>query len=590
MFWNKGALLAAVLLTVGVTAGSLTIPVAGATGPSDHHVYLPYVNTGDSSNVNHRPRPTSTPSLIPTPSGSPTPTGTSAGSGSLVSVPIVFVSRQIPVDGSKFFAPSTGTNSYPGVGDYSRFVSAGPGQLQVLYPNGTLKTLLDGNTPDPVYHLVDFNAPDVSYDGTKIVFAGFVPTTTDPASPQYANRPNGNPGGWRIYTINADGTGLSAVTTSSQTLDTSQFPFVASPTDYDDTDPTWLPDGRIVFSSTRYPETAEYEGVRSSELFVVDADGTSLHRITSEKGGADRPLVDPLTGQIVFSRWWRNNHFGTDTFATIPCVAGVGDCTVSAGYEYEGGLTINRGDTTTGPADNLDTNGWQEDVINPDGTGLHAFNIAARDSLNTNIGYGGGFLSDGRLVTNFFHPGNLAEEAGFGGLKLISPGFAPDTCLIGVCTSYNQTLVAGASSDIYASATGYAAEAAQLPDGRLVVARTFSVQQDYGLWVINPDGSNPQLLYDHPGTTETRPKVLASRPLPPILADTVTTVAPLTPPPVGGPYNQDGTFTFEDLNVYFNAPVDSGIPNAPPVGSLSTVHFFVDPQQGSASASVPETS
>jgi hypothetical protein len=40
--------------------------------------------------------------------------------------------------------------------------------------------------------------------------------------------------------------------------------------------------------------------------------------------------------------------------------------------------------------------------------------------------------------------------------------------------------------------------------------------------------------------------------------------------------------------VYANAPVDSNIPNAPPIGSLAYLSFFADPQQGSTNASVPE--
>lgn len=506
-----------------------------------------------------------------------------------INSPIVFVSRQIPSKGSKFFSPPTGTHSYPGVGSYSRFVSAGPGKLQILQPDGTVTILLNGNHPDPIYGLVDFNAPDVSYYGKEIVFAGFIPTTNDPRSEQYANKPNANPGGWRIYTINPDGTGLSAITNSSYKIDTSLFRFISSPTQYDDTDPVWLPDGRIAFSSTRYPETAEYEGARSSNLFVVNANGTNLHRITSEKGGADRPLVDPVTGQIVFSRWWRNNHLGTNDFSSILCSPGVGNCTHN-GYEYKDGLTIDTNDATNGVVADLNTNGWQEDAINPDGTGLHAFNMSARDSRDANVGYGGGFLRDGRLITNFFMPGNLAEEAGFGGLRLLTRGFQTYSCIVGVCTEHNHTLVSGASSDLFISQSGYAAEAAQLSNGQIVVAKARNLQQDYGLWVMNVDGSHAQLLYDNPGTTETRPTILAPRHLPPIIPDKITAIAAMTPPPIGGPYDQDGTFTFQDLNVYFNAPVDSNIPNAAPVGSLSTLTFFTDPQQGSAIASVPETS
>ncbi len=35
----------------------------------------------------------------------------------------------------------------------------------------------------------------------------------------------------------------------------------------------------------------------------------------------------------------------------------------------------------------------------------------------------------------------------------------------------------------------------------------------------------------------------------------------------GGPYDIDGTFVFDALNVYFNAAVDTDIVSAPPIGS-----------------------
>src|SRR5439155_24772357 len=86
---------------------------------------------------------------------------------------------------------------------------------------------------------------------------------------------------------------------------------------YDDTDPAWLPNGQIVFSSTRWPSFAEYDGVRTTNLYVVTPDGGGLRRITSERNGADWPLVDPVTGKIVYSRWWRNQRFALDDLTTL---------------------------------------------------------------------------------------------------------------------------------------------------------------------------------------------------------------------------------------------------------------------------------
>jgi Tol biopolymer transport system component len=178
--------------------------------------------------------------------------------------------------------------------------------------NGDLRILVDGSNPTAAsLNLIDVNAPDVSYDATKIVFAGL------PAG-SYSNAPVSTPGAWRIYVINVDGTGLRQITFSDRNINLSQFGNVASSfTAYDDTDPVWLPDGRIVLSSTRWPSFAMYGGVRTSNLHVVNADGTNLHRITAERNGAERPVVDPLTGKIVYSRWWRNFRLGTNNMATM---------------------------------------------------------------------------------------------------------------------------------------------------------------------------------------------------------------------------------------------------------------------------------
>jgi len=223
---------------------------------------------------------------------------------------ILFVSRNIPRNGSVYY---TATGSLPGVQPYSRFQVSAPGKLLVREGNGTIRTLIDGSNPTAAsLNLIDVSAPDVSYDATKIVFAGL------PAG-SYSTAPVTSPGAWRIYMINTDGTGLRQVTFSDRNIDLSQFGSVASSfVNYDDTDPAWLPDGRIVFSSTRWPSFSMYGAARTSNLYVINANGTGLHRITAERNGAERPLVDPLTGRIVYSRWWRNFRVATNNMGTIP--------------------------------------------------------------------------------------------------------------------------------------------------------------------------------------------------------------------------------------------------------------------------------
>ena len=56
-----------------------------------------------------------------------------------------------------------------------------------------MRTLIDGSGPGPAsLHLIDVNAPDVSYDGMRIVFAGL------PAG-SYSPAPVNNPGAWRLH-------------------------------------------------------------------------------------------------------------------------------------------------------------------------------------------------------------------------------------------------------------------------------------------------------------------------------------------------------------------------------------------------------
>lgn len=486
---------------------------------------------------------------------------------------IVFISRQIPDQGSVYYSE---TGSLPGVGPYSRFQVAAPGKLMVREANGGIRVLVDGSKPTSgSLNLIDVNAPDVSYDGTKIVFAGL------PAGSYYQG-PMNEPGAWRIFTINTEGSGLRQVTFSDQdNLDLSQFRDVASHfKKYDDTDPVWLPDGRIAFSSTRWPSHGMYGAARTSNLYVVNNNGTGLHRITAERNGADRPLVDPLTGKIVYSRWWRNFRVATPSMATIPSLDG--------GFIMNLGLlAINHAGiegTEVGGNGNLERNAWHLATINPDGTGLAQW---AGRSNTTHIGqidnhaYGGAFAPDGSFYANFFPMANGTEAAGFGGIRHYQRGPNKYTPIIGITTRDEgiQEFVRNTPPSYGVYKGNYAAEPAVLPDGRLIISWAADVQQDYGLFIINPDGSNLKKLYDNPGTAELRARLLRPRPTPPIIPDKITQVASLLPPLAEGPYDIDGTFTFQSLNVYFNAPVDVDIINAIPVGSAGSIRFFIDHQR-----------
>jgi hypothetical protein len=477
-----------------------------------------------------------------------------------VSYPIVFVSRQIPRGGSIYWDVP---DEMPGVGPRSRFRVAAPGKLIIREPSGSLRVLLDGSAPSAAsLDLIDVNAPDVSYDGRTIVFAGL------PAG-EYGQGPVNNPGAWRIYTVRVDGTALRQVTTSS--LGIEPIPGAAAMDfPYDDTDPAWLPDGRIVFSSTRWPAFAHYSGVRTSNLYVVNSDGSNLHRITAERNGADRPLVDPVTGKIVYARWWRNHRFPSDDMRTVPDPRG--------GYQLKDGLTTDRENHVAAP--DMFRNAWHIATINPDGTGLAMWAGAYREEAG-NHAYGGSFTPTGEFYANFFPMYNMTEASGFGGVRRYRRGPGRYTHVIGI-TGLTLDYVRRSNPTSYGIFRGrYAGEPAVLPDGRVIVSIANDVKQDYGLYVMNPDGGDLTRLYDAPGTTELRARPVMPRPLPPVIAERVKTEAALLPPGEAGPYDGDGTFTFDALNVYGNAPVDRFITSAPAVGSAARIRFFLDHQRTS---------
>ncbi len=495
-----------------------------------------------------------------------------------VSQPIVFVSRQVNDQGSVFYGPA---KAMPGAGPHSRFRPAAPGKLLVREVNGTIRTLVDGSNPTGAnLNLIDVNAPQVSYDGQKIIFSGL----PAPASGQtYSSNPGETLGAWRLYVINSDGTGLQKLAIPEQTINLNYFiPGTGGTWRYDDTFPCWLPDGRIVFTSTRWVVYGQYSGMVGSNLFVVNANGTGLHRITSERSGADRPIVDPLTGKIIFARWWRNYRFPTDLLDTV---------TTAQGTARALGLSTQFDPNPPSRTAQFEANMWTAASINPDGTDLAAFSLFFRGNETMNHYYGGSFAPDGTLYGNYFPMENMTEASGFGGIRKVNRGAIRYTHIIGNTRRYEHPQITTTSFGVETSPSGYAADPSVMADGTLLISlatgnhTTLSgedINQDYGLYNIAATGTpTPILVYDNPGTAELQAQVLAARPVPPIIADSIVNTPSLLPPPAAGPYNQDGTFTFHALNVYANGPVDMDIVNAPAVGSAATIKFFIDHQRSS---------
>jgi cytochrome c553 len=128
---------------------------------------------------------------------------------------------------------------------------------------GKLTTLLD----DPRGGVRD---PQVHYDGGKILFS-------------YRK---GGTEQYHLCEINPDGTGLRQLTDG----------------DYDDIEPTYLPDGDIIFVSTRCKRWVNCWLTQVAILYRCDAHGQNIRPLSSnnDHDNTPWPLAD---GRILYTRW-----------------------------------------------------------------------------------------------------------------------------------------------------------------------------------------------------------------------------------------------------------------------------------------------
>lgn len=161
--------------------------------------------------------------------------------------------------------------------------------LDGLAPGGAVRQL----APDKPG---SFWQPDLSFDATRVLFC-FKPW--DGKS-------------FHLYEVGVDGTGLRRLTDS----------------DYDDVDPIYLPDGHIMFTSTRgnsYVRCGPF--IYSYTLARCDADGGNVYLI-SQNGEPDFVPSLMSDGRVVYSRWeysdrplwriqslWTTHPDGTNTQA-----------------------------------------------------------------------------------------------------------------------------------------------------------------------------------------------------------------------------------------------------------------------------------
>ncbi|MCP4645503.1 MAG: hypothetical protein GY851_33980 [bacterium] len=132
--------------------------------------------------------------------------------------------------------------------------------------------------------------PRLSYDGKRIVFS-YVACPDGPRKPEEIDNERGGQF-YHIYEVNVDGTGLRQLTNDP----------------FDDTMPTYLPDGGFAFCSTRRKGYARCFGAQFSKrwdtytLHRMEGDGSDIRTLSYNDVNEWFPTVSN-TGLIMYARW-----------------------------------------------------------------------------------------------------------------------------------------------------------------------------------------------------------------------------------------------------------------------------------------------
>jgi len=171
---------------------------------------------------------------------------------------IVFAVRQPGKDGHWY-----ANFSYYAANPDRKAYGEGGRLCRLNLPTGGITVLLD----DPKGGVRD---PQVNYEGKKILFS---------------YRRGGTPN-YLLYEMNPDGTGLNQLTFG----------------DYDDIEPTYLPDGGIVFVSSRCKRWVNCWLTQVAILHRCDGDGRNIRALSSnnEQDNTPWPLPD---GRLLYTRW-----------------------------------------------------------------------------------------------------------------------------------------------------------------------------------------------------------------------------------------------------------------------------------------------
>ena len=258
---------------------------------------------------------------------------------------------------------------------------------------------------------------------------------------------------WHVYRINIDGSELQQLTRGP----------------YHDVSPAYLPDGRIVFSTSRAGIRDEYHGYPCTALWVINADGGDMHPIATNIGRDNEPAV-LHDGRIVFSRlevFYSRNK----TELTVHAAA-------------------------------------------PDGSNDMVLYGPGRRPFWRNLDHGPRSPADGQEAP-------LTHRV----LRMSQPQPMPDGRNIVVVTQGGLVLV-GTRRDRETiitpdNRTRSYTTPYPLPDGTVLCASTLKAIErkdvDLGLYLFDPATKKLDLIYNDPATAEFEPRPIRARRRPPVL-------------------------------------------------------------------------
>lgn len=456
---------------------------------------------------------------------------------SQLNYPIVFVSRNQTQFGHAQF-PQMGM--LPGMGAFSRFTAVG-GKLMIRETSGNIVTLVDSSMSFNGISLYDVQQPCVHWDGERILFSGI-------------EHPDSN---WRIYEIKKDGTGFRKVTHTNRIINLSQFGIAAYKFEkYDDIDPAYLPNGNIIFASTRFPSIDMISGKVATNIFQLDILTNRIQRITTERNGAEKPTIDPINGHIVFTRKWVNIDLPSDL--------------TSNGVTRDPNLSI---------AGSNIANIWQLASMRIDADELMLFAGDPRTRVHLS-GYRPRIDNNGNLLSVFVPHLPMVMTGGSTGIFHTVRGLNSPNYLVGVnpTTPVYQNLPMGFGIRV----APYATDPVMLPDGKIIFSMANSViDQNYGLYITDLNATNVTSILSFPNTSELNAEVLMPRNIPPIPISILDLDTNSVPPDISNPATlyQSGVFRFDAMNVFSNAPVDAPIEDAPDIKQNVKIRFFANFQR-----------